>query len=324
MLVYYIAIFILLFAFEYAYFMLAKRLRIVDRPHHQSSHTRVVVRGGGIIFYVAFLLWSISHDFQWFGEFVGLTILAAISFIDDIRDVNPRIRLVCQFIAIILMLYHSGLITNSPHVILLLSIFCVGAVNIFNFMDGINGMTGGYSLVVALALLYVNTNVVRFASSDLIFIIILSLIVFNIFNFRRRAKCFAGDVGSLSIGFILVCLVLRLCLRGASMSWITMLSVYLVDGGMTILHRILLRENLMKPHKKHVYQIMANELKMPHLAVSGIYMGLQTICCAIYITRPGYPAFFAIFGVLAIMYLVFMKKFYHLHEIKGRIYNQHS
>lgn len=320
---YFFVVFLFLLASEYAYYLFAKRMIMVDRPHLQSSHIGAVVRGGGIIFYVAFLLWSILHDFQWFGEFIGLTILAGVSFIDDVRDVNPKIRLACQFIAIILMLYHSGLVRNSPHVILLLSIFCVGAVNIFNFMDGINGMTGGYSLVVALVLLYIDTNIVHFASSDLIVIIILSLIVFNLFNFRRRAKCFAGDVGSLAIGFIMVCLVLRLCLRGASMSWIAMLSVYLVDGGMTIMHRILLRENLMKPHKKHAYQIMANELKMPHMVVSGIYMTLQAICCVVYIAWPGYPAFFAIFGVLAVMYLVFMKKFYYLHEVKDHIYNQH-
>ena len=181
-------------------------------------------------------------------------------------------------------------------------------------MDGINGMTGGYSLVVTLALLYVDRNLIHFCDSSLLVFMILSLVVFNLFNFRRQAKCFAGDVGALAIGFILVYLVLRLCLRGQSMSWIAMSSVYLVDGGMTILHRILLRENLIKPHKEHAYQIMANELKMPHLVVSGIYMGLQAICCAVYIAWPGYPAFFAIFGVLIVMYLAFMKKYYHLHR----------
>ena len=318
---YYLLIFIFLLGLECAYILFAKRMGIVDSPHRQSSHTGDVVRGGGIIFFVAYLLWSFSHDFQWLGGMIGLTILAGVSFIDDIRDVNPKIRLACQFVAIILMLYHSGLVRNSPHVILLLSFFCVGTLNIFNFMDGINGMTGGYSLVVALALLYVNTNVVHFASSDLIVMMILSLIVFNLFNFRLRTICFAGDVGSLAIGFIFVYLVLRLCLRGESMSWIAMLSVYLVDGGLTILHRILLRENLMKPHKKHAYQIMANELEIPHLVVSGIYMALQSVCCAVYSVWPGYPAFFAIFGVLTVMYIVFMKKFYHLHENKGSIYN---
>ena len=309
----YITLSIFLLAFEYAYFLFAKRLRIVDRPHHQSSHTGIIVRGGGVIFYVAFLIWSLSHGFQWGGGLLGLTIIAGVSFLDDVHSISPKIRLICQFIAILVMFDHSGLLKNSLHVIIILAISCVGAMNIYNFMDGINGMTGGYSLVVSLALLYVNANMVHFAPPSLIMFVIVSIVIFNLFNFRLRARCFAGDVGSLSIGFIIVYFVLILALRGHSMSWIAMLSVYLVDGGMTILHRLLLRENIIKPHKKHAYQIMANELKMPHLLVSGIYMALQAICCTVYIMWPGYPSFFAIFGVLIAMYLAFMKKYYHLH-----------
>ena len=240
-----------------------------------------------------------------------------ISFIDDIHSISPVVRLVCQFIAILMLFYHTGLIQAHWHVIIILTIACVGAVNIYNFMDGINGMTGGYSLVVALALLYVNHYQIHFADNQLLYLVIVAILVFNLFNFRKQAICFAGDVGSLTIGYILVYLVLRLALKGQSMSWIAMLSVYLVDGGMTILHRVLLRENLMKPHKKHAYQIMANELKMPHLEVSGIYMGLQAICCAVYIMLPGYPTFFAIFGLLILMYLAFMKKYYCLHVRKA-------
>ena len=74
-----------------------------------------------------------------------------------------------------------------------------------------------------------------------------------------------------------------------------------------------LKENLMKPHKKHAYQIMANELKMPHLLVSCIYMVLQAICCSLFIIWPTYYTFFAEIIVLVTMYLVFMKKYYHLH-----------
>lgn len=306
----YITVFVFLIAFEVAYLQIARRLRIIDRPHLQSSHESDVIRGGGIVFYVAFAMWSVTHGFRWGGCLLGLTILACVSFIDDVRNVDPRVRLVFQFIAILLMFDHSGLLEYSWHVILILAITCVGAVNIYNFMDGINGMTGGYSLVVSLAILYANEHMVNFAPSSLIVYVILSIVVFNIFNFRRKAKCFAGDVGSLSIGFILVFFVLMLALRRHSMSWIALLVVYIVDGGLTILHRIMLRENLMKPHKKHAYQIMANELKMPHLAVSGIYMGLQAVCCALYIAWPGYTVLFIEVGVLSAMYLVFMKKYY--------------
>lgn len=308
----YIAVFAILLAFEVAYLQTARKLRIVDKPHQQSSHVGDVVRGGGIVFYVAFAMWSVMHGFQWGECLLGLTVLACISFIDDVRNVDPKIRLVFQFMAILVLFDQCGVLKEPWYVIILLAIACVGAVNIYNFMDGINGMTGGYSLVVSLAILYANEHIVHFAPSSLIAYVILSIVVFNIFNFRRKAKCFAGDVGSLSIGYILVFFVLMLALRGHSMSWIAMLVVYGVDGGLTILHRIMLRENLMKPHKKHAYQIMVNELKMPHLAVSGIYMGLQAVCCALYLARPGYTVLFVEVGVLSAMYLVFMKKYFIL------------
>ena len=309
----YIFVAVLLLLLEMTYMRTAVRLKVFDIPHLQSSHSGMVVRGGGIIFYLAFLIWSLIHGTFALGGLIGLTLLATVSFIDDIHSISAKVRLVCQFIAILLLFYHSGLVRMSPHVILLLSVACVGVVNIFNFMDGINGMTGGYTLVVSLALLYVNRCQVEFTDSSLLIYVILSILVFNIFNFRKRAKCFAGDVGALSIGFILVYFVLRLALRGESMAWMVFLAVYAVDGGMTILYRLLLKENLMKPHKKHAYQIMANELKMPHLMVSGIYMALQAVCCFVFIVWPNYYTFFTEMFVLMTIYLVFMKKYYHLH-----------
>ena len=313
----YLLIFLLLFAFETAYIQIAIKFNIVDRPHHQSSHKGVVIRGGGIVFFLAFLLWTVANGALLLWGLLGLTVLATVSFIDDIRSVSPMIRLACQFVAILLMFYHSGLIQTPLYVIFILSVACVGMMNICNFMDGINGMTGGYSLVVMLALLYVNMNVFRFTETSFLLYVIMAILVFNIFNFRSHAMCFAGDVGSLSMGFILVYLVLRLALNGHSMSWMIFLVVYGVDGGLTILHRILLRENLMKPHKKHAYQIMANELKMPHLQVSLIYMGIQAVCCAWFIAFPNYYTFFAQIIILSAAYLLFMKKYYHLH-VKNR------
>ena len=306
---------LILLVIEVVYMKMAVRLKIFDIPHHQSSHLGVVVRGGGIIFYIAFLLWSVVNGFPFLWGLLGLTVLATVSFIDDIHSVSPIIRLVCQFFAILLMFYHSGLIQTPLYAIFILSVACVGMMNICNFMDGINGMTGGYSLVVMLALLYVNVNVFYFTQTSFLLYVIMAILVFNVFNFRSHAKCFAGDVGSLSMGFILVYLVLRMALRGQSMAWMIFLVVYGVDGGLTILHRILLRENLMKPHKKHAYQIMANELKMPHLQVSLIYMGIQAVCCAWFIASPNYYTFFAQIILLSAAYLLFMKKYYHLHKM---------
>lgn len=309
----YIAVGIILLAFEYAYFILAKRLRIVDRPHHQSSHTGVVVRGGGVVFYIAYLLWFFISGFQFPMIFAGLSIIALTSFADDVHSISPKIRMVLQFLAMMVMLYETHVFDLIFRNMLLLSIACVGAVNIYNFMDGINGMTGGYSMVVLMSLLFANYYLIEFIDVGLLIYLLLAVVVFCTFNFRTHAKCFAGDVGSLSVGFILIFLILKLIFRTAHIYWIAFVIVYLVDGGLTIVHRILLKENILKPHKKHAYQIMANELKMPHLIVSAIYMTLQAVCCAWFIAMPSNTTLFVQASVLVVMYLLFMKKYYHLH-----------
>lgn len=312
----YIAIGIILLAFEYAYFILAKRLRIVDRPHHQSSHTGVIVRGGGGVFYVAYALWFIISGMQYPMIFAGLSIIAVTSFADDIHSISPKVRMVLQFIALMVMLYETRVFSFPIVGMIFLSVVCVGIVNIYNFMDGINGLTGGYSLVVTLALIYVNNYVVLFIDNQLLLYLLMAIAVFNLFNFRKRAKCFAGDVGSLSIGFILVFMILKLIVNYGHMFWVSFLIVYGVDGGLTILHRIILRENILKPHKKHAYQIMANELHIPHLQVSGVYMVFQVVCCVVFIAWPSYYTLSAEIVILTGMYLVFMKKYYHLHKKK--------
>lgn len=305
-----------LLAIEMAYIWIARRLGIVDRPHLQSSHTGVVVRGGGIVFYVAFLCWFLLSGMHYPLSFLGLTLLVSISFADDIHSINPKVRLVCQFIAFLIMLYDMHVFNQPLQPLLVLSMACVGAVNIYNFMDGINGMTGGYSLVILLALIFVNTYVTPFVDPMLLYLVLIAIIVFCLFNFRKKAVCFAGDVGSLAIGYIILFLILKLFLQEAQMFWLSFLVVYAVDGGLTILHRAFLGENLMKPHKKHVYQLMANELGMSHLKVSLIYMGLQAVCCAWVIAVPANTTFFIQVVLLSMGYLWFIRRYYHLHEEK--------
>ena len=302
-----------LLAFEFAYLQIAEGLGIVDLPHHQSSHKGAIIRGGGVVFYLAYLLWFILCGYQYPMIFAGLTIMAITSFADDIHSISPRLRLFLQFIALMVMLYETRVFSLHFQQMLMLSIACVGAINIYNFMDGVNGMTGGYSLVILFALLYVNNYSLEFIDNNLLLFVLMADLFFCLFNFRRKAMCFAGDVGSLSMGFIVIFLILKLIFKSAHMHWIAFVVVYLVDGGLTILHRILLKENILKPHKKHAYQIMANELKMPHLFVSGIYMGLQAVCCVWFIATPGNTTLLLQFALLALMYIVFMMKFYHLH-----------
>lgn len=309
----YVLIGALLLIVEMVYILLASKIGIVDRPHHQSSHTGIVVRGGGIIFYIAYLVWFILSGMHHPMIFIGLSIMALVSFIDDIRSVNPKVRLICQFAAFLIMLYEMHVFNQPWQPLLLLSVACVGVVNIYNFMDGINGMTGGYSLVAILSLWYVNEYVTPFVETDLLVIVMMAILVFCLFNFRSHAKCFAGDVGALSIGYIVLFLILKLFLQEAQLYWMSFIIVYAIDGGMTILHRAFLGENLMMPHKKHVYQLMANELGMSHLTVSLIYMGLQALCNIWLIANPGNTTLFLQLIVLSMLYMVFMRKYYHLH-----------
>lgn len=305
-----------LLAFEFVYLQIAKALGIVDLPHHQSSHKGAIIRGGGIVFYAAYFLWFVISGYQYPMIFAGLTIMAVTSFADDVHSISPKLRLVLQFAAMIVMLYETHVFNLPLQPLLLLSVACVGAINIYNFMDGINGMTGGYSLIVLLALLYVNNYQREFIDNELLFFVLIADLIFCLFNFRRKARCFAGDVGSLSMGFIAIFLLLKLIFMVGHMHWVAFVSVYLVDGGLTILHRIILKENILRPHKKHAYQIMANELKIPHLVVSVIYMGLQAVCCAWFIAKPDNSTLIMQMGILTIMYLAFMVKYYHLHVEK--------
>ena len=184
-------------------------------------------------------------------------------------------------------------------------------------MDGINGITAAYSLAVLVPLALVNQ-----ADQSLIIVTILSVLVFSIFNFRpkNKAKCFAGDVGSVGIAFILLFLIGQLIMKEADITWLTFLIVYGVDGCCTILHRIMLHENLGEAHRKHAYQLMANELGMSHVTVSLIYMGLQLAISLsmIYLVPNTVLAHWiylvAVGIVLVAAYVLFMKKYYHLHE----------
>ena len=144
----------------------------------------------------------------------------------------------------------------------------------------------------------------------------LSLLVFCFFNFRKKAKCFAGDVGSITIAFILLFALGKLILQTGDFAYIIFLAVYGADAILTICHRIQLHENLGEAHRKHAYQLMANELKMPHVNVSLIYMALQLAISFGMIFCPinHYIYLGLTIIVLLVAYLLFMKKNYHLHE----------
>ena len=312
---YYIIILVLLFVAELFYFRVADKFNIIDKPNERSSHSRITLRGGGIIFYFGALAYFLSNHWEYPWFMLALTLITFISFVDDIRSTSQGLRLVFHFTAMALMFYQWGLFSLSWWWIIIALIICTGIINAYNFMDGINGITGGYSLVILGALAYINSEITTFVEPALINTVLCSVLVFCFFNFRKKAKCFAGDVGSVSIAFILLFLIGKLIIKTEDFSWIILLSVYGVDSVLTIIHRLMLHENIGLPHRKHMYQLMANELKISHVGVSLIYMGAQALVILGYFcfVRYGYWYLLGIIVLLSGIYVLFMRRYFHLH-----------
>ncbi|MCM1731661.1 MraY family glycosyltransferase [Bacteroides faecis] len=315
-------IFVILLASELLYFKIADKCNIVDKPNERSSHSSVVLRGGGIIFLLSLWIWSICFGFSSFWFLLAVTLIAGVSFIDDIRSLPDSVRLVAQFVAMAMMFYQLDILhLDMWWIVILALIVCVGASNVINFMDGVNGITGAYAMAALLPLALLNSSM-DFADQNLIYVVILADILFCLFNFRPKgkAKCFAGDVGSIGVAYILLFLIGSLILMTGDVTYLIFLLVYGVDGCLTIIHRIMLHENLGEAHRKHAYQIMANELKIGHVKVASLYMGIQLLislgfiylCPGTITARWLYLA--GTFAVLDVAYILFMKKYYHLHE----------
>ena len=337
----YIIIFVLLLVAELVYFRIADKCNIIDKPNQRSSHTTIVLRGGGIIFMIGAWVWSafFGFDYPWF--LAGLTLVAGVSFVDDIHSLPDSVRLVAQFAAAAMAFYQLDILHwEMWWIVLVALIVYVGATNVINFMDGINGITAGYALAVLVPLGLLNTNYHELAtnlttnyssivSSDGVFVdqslIVASIsaaLVFCIFNFRPKgkAKCFAGDVGSIGIAFIMLFLLGNVIIKTEDITWLIFLLVYGVDGCLTIVHRIMLHENLGEAHRNHAYQIMANELKIGHVKVTLLYMIMQLAVSLGFVYLCPNTALchwmylIGALAVLAIAYVLFMKKYYHLHE----------
>lgn len=337
----YIIIFVLLLVAELVYFRIADKYNIIDKPNLRSSHSTIVLRGGGIIFLIGAWVWSAFFGFEYPWFLAGLTLVAGVSFVDDIRSLPDSVRLVAQFAAAAMAFYQLDILHwDMWWIVLVALIVYVGATNVINFMDGINGITAGYALAVLVPLGLLNTNYNELAtnltvnyssiiSSDGVFVdqslivaSIIAAVVFCIFNFRPkgRAKCFAGDVGSIGIAFIMLFLLGNVIIKTEDITWLIFLLVYGVDGCLTIIHRIMLHENLGEAHRKHAYQIMANELKIGHVKVTLLYMAMQLVVSLGFIfvcpdsVLCHWLYFVGALAVLALAYWLFMKKYYHLHE----------
>ena len=324
----YVIIAAILLIAELVYFKIADHFNIIDKPNERSSHSTIVLRGGGIIFSLSMIVWAVMMVVQggdivpYLPFLIGLVIICGVSFWDDVHSLPDNVRLVAQFTAMALMFWSMGIMHwNMWWFVIIALIVCVGATNIINFMDGINGITAGYAMAVLLPLLLLNRTL-GFIEESYLVVAWIGVLVFSIFNFRPKgkAKCFAGDVGSIGIAFIMLFAIGKLIVKTSDITYLIFLLVYGIDGVLTICHRILLHENLGEAHRKHAYQLMANELKMSHVVVSVLYMALQLVVSLGFIylcpnTILAHWIYLVAAGIImAVAYVLFKRKYYHLHE----------
>ena len=275
-----------LIALELLYFLLAKKFNIVDRPNERSSHRKPVLLGAGVIFYIAILFYSLTHGMAYPYFVIGLSILAIVSYVDDIKPLPSSIRLFAQMAALLFSFWGDIHSIEVWQIVLLLIVFA-GILNVYNFMDGINGMLAAYSLVVVGTFGYLELFVIHFVDIELLATLFVSILVFGFFNFRTKARCFSGDVGSISMGLIILFLLVRYVKAmpesGMSVSLLCFIIVFLADGVLTVAKRFLSGRNILEAHREHAYETMVNELGIPHLYVSSGYALTQLLISIGYI-----------------------------------------
>ena len=273
----YVVLFIIFFFTSLAYIRIAKKFNIVDQPNHRSSHSEVTVRGGGIIFPIAVLLWWATNDFLNTWMVLGLVWIATVSFLDDMFTLSRMLRFGIQIIALTMSFYDLGVFEQQTLWILpILYFIALGIINAINFMDGINGITGLYFLVFFGSFMAINQYMPLFDSS-LTQYILLSILVFLVFNLRKKALMFAGDIGSISIAYLVIYFLAKWYLASDNWTIILLLLIYGADSFLTLGQRLLRGENVALPHRSHLYQLMVNQLKKDHVSVSLVFAFVQLL-----------------------------------------------
>ncbi|MEQ9285426.1 MAG: glycosyltransferase family 4 protein [Cyclobacteriaceae bacterium] len=264
-------VFVVMFSAINVYFFVAEKFNIIDKPNHRSSHKEITIRGGGILFYLAYFFYELflSQEFSAF-LFSGITLLAIVSFIDDLKGLPSKVRFPVQILSIALVLIDLNVFSYPFWIIVLIMFIATGFLNAYNFMDGINGITALYSLAV-LGSIHTYQVILGSDSSQMFQPLYASLLVFGFYNVRKKAKCFSGDIGSITVGALIIYLLTSLTIKTETYESILFVSVYLVDSGFTILIRLLKKENIFEAHRSHLYQVLVNEKGYSHLSVSTFY-----------------------------------------------------
>ncbi len=274
------------------------RTQVIDVPNERSSHTIPVPRGGGIGMLVPWLvgvtILLVGGDLALSGFALALTIgvigMAVVGFVDDVKTLPALPRLIVEGALVAVCLWMGDVTISSLALPGIGSVelgvlglpaawlFVVGFTNMFNFMDGINGLAGFQTLLGAGGL-----AVISALSGDMTLALPMALLAgasigFLRFNFPR-ASVFMGDVGSLPIGFALAMAVLRVHGHGGLPLWVPVLMIwpFLFDATYTLVNRVVRKRNPFRAHRSHVYQRLV-VAGWSHTRVTLLYTGLALVC----------------------------------------------
>lgn len=300
--------FLILMLAELVYLRVGRQMGWVSIATPRSSHTEEKVIGGGWIFVLAvWLAACFVPGVSW--EFVAaVTFLGAVSFADDLHSLPVFPRFIVQIAAVALMMYsrHYGDFLSIGWLVLA-GFFAVATVNAFNFMDGINGITGYYAASILLPLIYLSNSGFYVAAPGLLGLCMTAVVVFCFFNCRKNALCFAGDVGAITMGLLVSCFILSVALATGRTEMAGFVAVYGVDTFCTLGRRILRHEKVTTPHRLHAYQLLSNELGFPQLWVGGTYAILQLVINIALIAGMGWPGLGVCLFFLVGAYLIVVR-----------------
>ena len=286
----------------------AGAIDLIDHSNDRSSHKGATPKGGGIGILAAFIISSLSAKIT--PAFWGTAItLSLISLLGDRKEISPKLRLPAQFIAAVVFLFFSHQYAHFSYslpAMFFFVLFIVATTNWYNFMDGINGIAGitaivGFGLLAYFSFNSCSDNRLAILSVSIIF----SCLGFMPFNFPK-AKVFMGDVGSILLGFVFASLVVMLsdnyldflCLTG-------FLFPFYADELVTMAIRLRDGENLLKAHRRHFYQLLANEMSIDHWKVSTGYGFLQLVVgLSVIFFRPF--GVFPVISILSVFFAIFM------------------
>ncbi len=261
----------------------ALRRRLVDEPGARRSHSIATPRGGGagpgVAIAIAILMTAERSEFASVVlSLAGFLAVAAIGAWDDHRPLSASLRLIVHVGAGVLLAFVTFEPSTQPMLFLAVIAMAVVLINVWNFMDGIDGIAASQAAIVAVA-------AAALGDAPLALAVAAACIGFLPFNFPR-ARIFMGDVGSGALGFVMAMLAARAAARAPSdgLRLLFPLSPFLVDAGMTLLRRMVRRERWWEAHTQHLYQALAR--RYGHVRVTSGYIAAAVVASVIAISMP--------------------------------------